>query len=199
MALEIWPQFDYLTKFDLCWPFIGHNIHRFGINKNFRSFKVYVIKIGQLGGALEPFSGFSSFCSRAPPRDRRTSKIINNQLQIEGFQTRYDSWGWLIRWRHKRIVIYFGVKSLEPFSGCYSFCFRAPPRDCRTSKIKYSKLQIEGFQMRYDSWGWLIRWRHKRIVIYYNFWWVFHRFRLRKFTYDHNFGMKMIAGARRIL
>ena len=163
------------------------------------SFKVFVITIGQLGSALEPFSSLRSFCSRAPPRDRRTSKIKYSKLQIKGFQMRYDSWGWLIRWRHKRIVIYLGVKSLEPFSGFYSFCSWAPPCDRRTSKIKYSKLQIEGFQMRYDSWDWLIRWRHKRIVIYHHFWWVFHCFRLRKFTYDHNFGMKMIAGARRIL
>ena len=37
--------------------------------KEFRSFEVYVIRIGQLGGALESFSGFCSFCSRAPPRD----------------------------------------------------------------------------------------------------------------------------------
>ena len=40
--------------------------------KEFRSFEVYVIRIGQLGGALEYFSGFCSFCSRAPPRDCRT-------------------------------------------------------------------------------------------------------------------------------
>ena len=39
---------------------------------NFKSFKVYVIKIGQLGDALELLLGFQSFCSRAPPRDRRT-------------------------------------------------------------------------------------------------------------------------------
>ena len=42
------------------------------VKKSFQSFKVYAIKIGQLGGALEPFSGFRSFCSRAPPRGCRT-------------------------------------------------------------------------------------------------------------------------------
>ena len=40
--------------------------------KNFRSFEGYVFKIGQLGGALEQFSGFRSICSIAPPSDRRT-------------------------------------------------------------------------------------------------------------------------------
>ena len=33
--------------------------------KEFGSFEVYVIRIGQLGGALESFSGFCSFCFRA--------------------------------------------------------------------------------------------------------------------------------------
>ena len=60
----IWPNFDFW------WPLIGHNIFRFGFSNNFRSFKAYVIKIGPLSGAIEPFSDFCQFCSRAPPRDR---------------------------------------------------------------------------------------------------------------------------------
>ena len=40
--------------------------------KNFRSFKIYVIKIDRLGGALEQFSGFRLFCFGAPPHDHRT-------------------------------------------------------------------------------------------------------------------------------
>ena len=40
--------------------------------KNFQLLKIYVIYIGSLGGALEPFLGFRSFSSWAPPRGRRT-------------------------------------------------------------------------------------------------------------------------------
>ena len=61
----IWP------KFDLWWPLKGHDILRFKWSKKIRSFKAYVIKLGSLSGALEPFSGFCSVCSRAPPRHCR--------------------------------------------------------------------------------------------------------------------------------
>ena len=50
--------------------------------KNFQSFKVYVNEIDPQGDALEPFSGFCSFCSRVPPRYRRTSKIQYTKIQM---------------------------------------------------------------------------------------------------------------------
>ena len=58
MALEIRTQFDFWPKFDLCW-LVKDMIYTDSESvKNFQSFKIYVIKIGQLGGALEPLSGF---------------------------------------------------------------------------------------------------------------------------------------------
>ena len=60
-----------------------------GTVKNFQYFKVFVIKIDRLDGALEQFSGFRSFCSRAPPRDHRTELKMYNKLQIKGFQIYY--------------------------------------------------------------------------------------------------------------
>ena len=55
--------------------------------KNFRSFKVYIIKIESLGGALEPFSGFCSFCSRAPPRDQIfKKKSLCHKLRLRAFR-----------------------------------------------------------------------------------------------------------------
>ena len=74
-----------------------------------------------------------------------------------------------------RLIQSFGG-ALEPFSGFCSFCSRAPPRSQIVKKITGNKLQIKGFQMMYDSLMWRHWWRHNRIVIYCNFWWVFHAF-----------------------
>ena len=50
---------------------------------------------------------------------------------------------WSIRWQSRAI-----------FRFC-SLCSKAPPRDCRTSKLWFKNIRIKGFQMRYYSSGFL--------------------------------------------
>ena len=147
-------------------------------NLLWRSFKVWRPR----GGALEPFLDFSSDCSRAPPRGRQILKLRYNKLQIKGFHMRYDSWEWRHRWRLWLVGIYWIGGALKPFYDFSSDCYTAPPRGRQTSKLRYHKLQIKGFHMTYDSWGWRDRWRHWSNWIYWIFWWVFSLFHLRN---DH--------------
>ena len=80
----------------------------------------------------------------------------------------------------------------KPFLDFSSDCSRAPPRGRQTLKLRYNKLQIKGFHMRYDSWGWRHRWRLWLNGIYWIFWWVFSLFHLRnvhlrpKFLYGND-------------
>ena len=73
----------------IIWPLMTfrHDMHR--------SFRVYVIKIGRLGGQSRAIFRFCSFCSKAPPRDCRTSKLWFKNIRIKGFQMRYYSSGLL--------------------------------------------------------------------------------------------------------
>ena len=51
--------------------------------------RLWLVGIYWIGGALKPFYDFSSDCYRAPPRGRQTSKLRYNKLQIKGFHMTY--------------------------------------------------------------------------------------------------------------